>query len=157
MKYFVQVENGEARGVVLSEQNLHDLAYSPNQLIGHPVFYELIRSERPFFPFEEYKVVAPSPRYVVKDNYVEEVWDYRLMSNEEIVAANQERKASLLSLVDGLISQATNAMSDELITNAKKSFLQTYINDANLLKQKQDLSFDDVSSIKIDFIQFLKS
>ena len=63
-------------------ENLQAMAMSPNQLIGHPIFYEVVFSDQPKVADDE--VLDPSPRYVVEGTGVYQKWDLRKMTQEEI-------------------------------------------------------------------------
>ena len=151
MKYYVQVSNGKAEGVIFSESNLLDLTYTPDQLIGHPVFYELIRNEKPIFDDSENKVVE-HPIYTVEDNCVVESWFVRDLTEEEIAQKAVYKKALAKDLLETMIVHATNKLNnDPNLTENDKTFLEDYIKTVQDLLTSDNYTWDDAANHKADF------
>lgn len=156
MKYYVQVFNNTPTGLIMSEENLMQLAYSPNQLIGHPVFFEVIRSEKPIFNPTDYKIVSDIPCYIVSDNTVHEIWDVRDMSPEEIADYKESDKKAAMDVIALLERQCNDVLDNYPISDEIQEFLKNYLLNLENLLNKQDLSISDVAEIKMHPYELVK-
>jgi hypothetical protein len=149
MKYYVQVFDGKPSGFMMTEENLIQLAYQPDLLIGHPIFYEVIRNERPVFDQSDYKWVSDTPYYEVVENFVHELWKVRDMTVDEISALNTAEKNTALDIVNHLEQQCKDVLSKENISFDIRDFLTNYLGMLSNLSEKENLCIADVAEIKL--------
>lgn len=148
-KYYVQVVDGVPCGFLISETNLHHLLYAPNQLIGHPTFYEVSLSDRPNYQPSDYKVVDIQPTYTISDGIVVQTWGVRDMSLEEQQAVNDEILQTKTNYINGLIQQAQDTLQNPKATTEIKQTLNNYIANLNELLSNTASTLLDVKEIKI--------
>lgn len=152
MKYYVQISNGRPEGFLISEENLMQLALSPNQLIGHPTFREVTRTIKPQFNPEDHKVVSNTPWYELNESgVVIEGWDVRDMTTEEIAEQEERNKEYTLSILNHLIQQGTETKNRNDLTSEQQNFITHYLEELNTLLNKPVLTFDEVVEMKVDF------
>jgi hypothetical protein len=134
---YIQIVNGLPEGFLITEENLMALAYTPSQLVGHPTFYKINLVDRPYYPPEDYMWVDDTPTYTVTNNEVFQSWQTRPLTDDEKNTQDENIKQGKIDILNHLIQDATNSLSDTRATEPIKETLNSYIQNLNILLTQQ--------------------